>query len=345
MQVAAPGSSAPYMVRCVMAAFWEPGDISGGESARLNSMDLTVPVQSFFGNPSEDGNISASHVITLPFLSHRMATSPLPEPSPTDLHRYLDTGDDDEDADTASQRSISLSSPPASPRVHHHSALDNLNLIATPHHLDDPRDAFKRESNTSTVDTDFASDADGSSMFRHSLARDDAEVSPSTSVAPSLYGEDKDVTSMVYPPSSRTRGGDDNSSISSLASGSSRKTRPESLLVTLPVGQLILGIALVDFNHLVCHFACLLSNFLMLTVGLEIGPRIEYSKGEITENEEVAKILPFLALPDGAHLVRFLFQFRKYDEYSFNLRVPKIIRIFTSSHPVQIPPPSSAFRA
>ncbi|KAF8182306.1 transport protein Avl9-domain-containing protein [Pholiota molesta] len=46
---------------------------------------------------------------------------------------------------------------------------------------------------------------------------------------------------------------------------------------------LVLGVALVDFNHLV-------------------GPRIEYSKGDIFEHEEVAQILPFLALPDGAHL-------------------------------------------
>ncbi|EDR01045.1 uncharacterized protein LACBIDRAFT_254960, partial [Laccaria bicolor S238N-H82] len=45
----------------------------------------------------------------------------------------------------------------------------------------------------------------------------------------------------------------------------------------------VLGIALVDFNHLV-------------------GPRIEYSRGEIFDDEEVAKILPFLALPDGAHM-------------------------------------------
>ena len=273
-----------------------------------------------------------------------MATSPLPEPSPTDLHRYLDTGDDDEDADTASQRSVSLSSPPASPR-HHRSALDNLNLIATPHHLDDPRDAFKRESHTSTVDTDFASEADGSSMFRHSLARDDAEVSPSTSAAPSLYGEDKDVMSTVYPPS-KSRGADDNSSISSLASGSSRKTRPESLLVTLPVGQLILGIALVDFNHLVGQFCMHSINFPMLTVGLKIGPRIEFSKGDIMENEEVAKILPFLALPDGAHLVCFFLNLaRMTNIHLYNLRAPKIIRIFTSSHLVQIPLPSLAFRA
>ncbi|KAJ3554364.1 hypothetical protein NP233_g12437 [Leucocoprinus birnbaumii] len=35
----------------------------------------------------------------------------------------------------------------------------------------------------------------------------------------------------------------------------------------------------------------------------QVGPRIEWSKGEIFDDEEVAKILPFLALPDGAHLI------------------------------------------
>lgn len=35
----------------------------------------------------------------------------------------------------------------------------------------------------------------------------------------------------------------------------------------------------------------------------QVGPKIEFSKGEIFEDEEIAKILPFLALPDGAHLV------------------------------------------
>ena len=56
------------------------------------------------------------------------------------------------------------------------------------------------------------------------------------------------------------------------------------MLLTPPSGPLVLGIALVDFNHLV-------------------GPKIEFYEGEIFEDEEVAKILPFLALPDGAHLV------------------------------------------
>lgn len=56
------------------------------------------------------------------------------------------------------------------------------------------------------------------------------------------------------------------------------------MVLTPPDGPLVLGIALVDFNHIV-------------------GPKIEFYEGEIFEDEEIAKILPFLALPDGAHLV------------------------------------------
>lgn len=48
----------------------------------------------------------------------------------------------------------------------------------------------------------------------------------------------------------------------------------------------IFGVVLVDFDHL-------------------IGPTIEYSTpSTLREDEELARILPFLALPDGAHAVR-----------------------------------------
>jgi hypothetical protein len=51
-------------------------------------------------------------------------------------------------------------------------------------------------------------------------------------------------------------------------------------------GPLVLGLALVDFNHIE-------------------GPKIEFSEGSVCDDEEVAKILPFLSLPDGAHMVSF----------------------------------------
>ncbi|KAG5645998.1 hypothetical protein DXG03_004600 [Asterophora parasitica] len=206
----------------------------------------------------------------------------LPEPSPalvTDIHQFMSHETDDDDADTASQRSISLSSPNTSPR---HSALNNLAL------QNDFRNSgsfSKRESHPYTVDTEFGSDIDNSSMF--------SRETPDSSAAPSVYDEFKDVDLPTYPPFMPSR--DDRASVSSFASGSSRKTRPESLLVNLPNGPIVHGVALVDFNHL-------------------IGPRIEYHQGEIFENDEVAKILPFLALPDGAHLTA--------EDYSYFHLVP-----------------------
>ncbi|KAF8500783.1 transport protein Avl9-domain-containing protein [Russula emetica] len=75
--------------------------------------------------------------------------------------------------------------------------------------------------------------------------------------------------------------------------------RPESLLPDPPKGPLVLGVALVDFNH-------------------QVGPRVEFSVGSIFENEdeEINKVLPFLALPDGAHLAA--------EDYSYFHLVPNI---------------------
>jgi len=36
---------------------------------------------------------------------------------------------------------------------------------------------------------------------------------------------------------------------------------------------------------------------------MQEGPKVEFSRGDVIDDEEVSKILPFLALPDGAHLV------------------------------------------
>lgn len=274
------------------------------------------------------------------------------------------------DGDTASQRSISLSSPPRSPRTATHQSGDSLDV--TPH--EDPlvtpvtlvRQGLanaNRESHTYTLDTDFSSehdyhdDGDDRSSFMRRL---DGAESPFSSVAPSLHEEeDKEnvepgekpvlkglkevalvtetqknvvevktdeeadieeqegqdivqplpsassrhsfssrasITSFVtpssYPPPPR-QSPDPRGSVASFASGStsasySKKVRPESMLVQY-TGPLILGIAVVDFNHLV-------------------GPKIEFSRGSICEDEEIAKILPFLALPDGAHLVSIMVQ-------------------------------------
>ena len=177
-----------------------------------------------------------------------LSSPPLPEPSANPRSFFNNTehveDDDDDGADTASQRSIPLSSPTGSPR--NSSALHNL---ARQHHLTSSfRDSGVFSNRSSHPYTDFD---DGTSSILHET--------PSTSAAPSVYGSDhqldrdlyKGVDLPTYPPSKSNTDDRDRVSLSSLSSQSSRKARPESLLVTLPNGPLILGIALVDFNHLV----------------------------------------------------------------------------------------------
>lgn len=73
---------------------------------------------------------------------------------------------------------------------------------------------------------------------------------PASSVAPSVLEEEPEFKPVTYPPSPPSR--DDAMSVSSFASTSSRKARPESLLINPTAEPLVLGVALVDFNHLVC---------------------------------------------------------------------------------------------
>ncbi|PPR06316.1 hypothetical protein CVT24_001028 [Panaeolus cyanescens] len=214
-----------------------------------------------------------------------MSTTLLP-PSPTTPSRALPReSDDDDDGDTASQRSISLSSPPLSPR-------DSFSS--------DPRHSFATQSSQTSVSHreskgfDEYEDQDdiGTNSSRGYVESTDIPVGVGVAASAGLAAavaavavneqrDSRDLKPVTYPPTPPNR--DDTMSISSFASTSSRKARPESLLITPSSDPIVLGVALVDFNHLV-------------------GPRIEFSKGDIFDDEEVAKILPFLALPDGAHL-------------------------------------------
>ena len=286
---------------------------------------------------------------------------------------------DDDDADTASQRSISLSSPADSPRhsisLSDHDSEHKQHDRAQGHEhghehdVDEHGDGnlaheflsnLKHESHSYTLDTDFSSEADDTSLYERdsNLNAYDGVASPLTSAAPSVYdghvnglslgsgkrhsfkfGDEPSQpatfphalpdpepltatralhsdpsSSSIHPktpivsqssnlptyppiPMAGTPIRQDSDSITSFASTSStsRKTRPESTLVHPHAGPLVLGIALVDFNHL--H-----------------GPRIEFSKGEIFEDAEISTTLPFLALPDGAHL--------SGEDYSFFHLVP-----------------------
>jgi len=174
-----------------------------------------------------------------------MSSSLLPPPSPTESQiRNFSRDSDDEDADTASQRSISLSSPPRSK----HSSLTS-----------DPRQSFASQSSGSNSNrksdlfTDFQSDIDVAST---AFGTGKVQETPASSVAPSPPGDDaREFKPVTYPPSPPNR--DDTMSISSFASTSSRKARPESLLINPTNDPIILGVALVDFNHLVCFIACI----------------------------------------------------------------------------------------
>ena len=154
---------------------------------------------------------------------------------PEDTHE-----NDDADADTASQRSILLSSPPGSPRRDPNAALH-------------PQDFFSsRLSQQDSIDIDFNSETDDvSDSFSERNAR---RASSITSAAPSaaLYEEPKYSAAHIvtYPPTPSS-GTTDADSFTSAASSYSRKARPESMLLQPPEGPLVLGVALIDFNHLV----------------------------------------------------------------------------------------------
>ncbi|KAH8979240.1 transport protein Avl9-domain-containing protein [Lactarius akahatsu] len=201
----------------------------------------------------------------------------------------------DYDTDTASQHSISFTSPAASTSTspHHSPQLPTFSTVDTARRQshpyttstgssDDPDDISLSTGHTSSVTSP------GGSVLDHD---EDAKPVPPTPLPAALERN-------AYPPAQPWSPG--RSSVASFATSTSsfsRKVRPESLLIDPPKGPLILGIALVDFNH-------------------QVGPRIQFSVGSIFEDEEINKILPFLALPDGAHLAT--------EDYSYFHLVPSV---------------------
>ncbi|KAI6044759.1 transport protein Avl9-domain-containing protein [Pisolithus marmoratus] len=188
--------------------------------------------------------------------------------------------DSDADIETASQHSVQLDPT-------HSSSLRALN---TPLRA---QDFFsRRDSQGDSIEIDFNSEPDDVSDSKRVRSLLRLHVRP----LPPLQAneEQSHSASITYPPTPSS-GITDSDSFASAASSYSKKARPESMLLQPPEGPLILGIALVDFNHLV-------------------GPRIEFSQGDIFEDEEIAKMLPFLALPDGAHL--------SMEDYSYFHLVP-----------------------
>lgn len=145
-----------------------------------------------------------------------------------------DDNGSDVDAETASQRSIPLSPP------------------RSPHRLTSPlraQDLFSiRDSQVDSIEIDFSSETDEVSESHSDpdprRASSITSTAPSTSSQPELSKTHH--TSATYPPTFPSVTVDVDS-----ASTYSRKARPESMLLQPPRGPLVLGIALVDFNHLV----------------------------------------------------------------------------------------------
>lgn len=155
-----------------------------------------------------------------------------------------DEGGSDDDTETTSQHSIPLNSPSTS-----------LHSISAP--LRAQQFFARRDSQGDSIEIDFNSESDDVHDSLSEGYRGRAGSTPS--IAPFSQASEKKHGSspMTYPPTPSS-GNDAHSSVSTTSSYS-KKARPESMLLQPPDGPLILGIALVDFNHLastVC--SCLL---------------------------------------------------------------------------------------
>jgi hypothetical protein len=186
--------------------------------------------------------------------------------------------DDDffDDNDTASQRSISLSSPPTSPKPEPETF---ASLPMSPTSSEAFVRAFEQDTEEGTLEPDLPS------AYSPDETTSQWNQTPAQALTPAVESAFVGQSSHMYPPTPvEVRG--DTESIASFATGSStsKKAERESMILIPSDGPLVLGIALVDFNHIE-------------------GPKIEFYEGEIFEDEEIARIMPFLALPDGAHLV------------------------------------------
>lgn len=194
-------------------------------------------------------------------------------------------GIEDSDGETASQHSVSLFSPtrysPARNDSGDSDDLDAVTSVEVPY-LHEPTDVAitpvtlirqglhqvaarsKRDSQIFALDSDQSPDTDDRSLFMRRLG--ESPVSFVTSAVDDYGAHDKgvlvespsegetmqDSADGTYPPLPLQQA-DPRSSFSSLESGStafSKKARPESMLVDHK-GPLVLGIAVVDFNHLV----------------------------------------------------------------------------------------------
>ena len=150
--------------------------------------------------------------------------------------------DRDDDADTASQHSISFTSSSA-PSPHDSPNLRASSVVDTSRHQSQPY-AIPTQSLDDPDDTSLHNGVANSVSSHGGLSLDeDPKPVPPTPFSAALRGN-------VYPPvQARSPGRSSVASFATSTSSYSRKVRPESLLIDPPKGPLVLGIALVDFNH------------------------------------------------------------------------------------------------
>lgn len=180
---------------------------------------------------------------------------------------FFETSEDEHDNDTESQLSISLSSAPPSPPPEPVSPLPKASPVPKPtghfQHVmltddlspepyiisDDPAGSDAESAPPTTATTSFDDDL---KTGRSSVTSVSPNLSPGRDLPKAMAGMEQ-YAPVTYPPmpfSLSPKGGGDYD-VQSIASQSSKKARPESQIIVPPSGPLILGIALVDFNHLV----------------------------------------------------------------------------------------------
>jgi hypothetical protein len=199
----------------------------------------------------------------------------------SDTHSLKNVYESDDDA--ASMRSLPISeiSVPVTKTASHHQKSDKIEDGRHEPHLSiGGQQALLDALNDGGVAL-AKSPISAGPVQEHNLPQESSEEAEAKS--------DTGFDTLPPPKRSQSPAPSTRSDLVSISSESQRKLRPESALVSLTKDPLILGIALVDFDH-------------------AVGPRIEFSQGSLLDldhedgDEEIVKLLPFLALPDGAHL-------------------------------------------
>ncbi|EJT98777.1 hypothetical protein DACRYDRAFT_110671 [Dacryopinax primogenitus] len=235
--------------------------------------------------------------------------SPLDHDMDREMEMEMEMEDEPLSDDTDAQ-SISLSTPPRSPTQPRSGRPSSTLVRPEPGTGGTGTGAFFREPSPDPVlrqeMEDEEEDGEGGREVQRERQRErerdtDREVpwSPESDALPSATSQSRLLDSPRTPSSARALRSPASqqprtplsSRLSHILTGSPSvatmlvpRPRPASLPLAYTKGELILGVIVIDFNHLV-------------------GPKVEFAvPPSVGADEEMCGILPFLALPDGAHL-------------------------------------------